>query len=157
MTIAEVRANLAISLAGRASEEVFFGADKITTGAESDIAMATRLARYSITTAGLSEKIGLAAIKQVNNFGTRSALENASEKTAELVDAEVKAWLDAAHADATKLLSKNKETVRKLAEELLARETLTGDEIRAIVNGKNAAKKAPKKSTAKKVKKDAAK
>lgn len=157
MTIAEVRANLAISLAGRASEEVFFGADKITTGAESDIAMATRLARYSITTAGLSEKIGLAAIKQVNNFGTRSALENASEKTAELVDAEVKAWLDAAHADATKLLSKNKETVRKLAEELLARETLTGDEIRAIVNGKNAAKKAPKKYTAKKVKKDAAK
>ena len=157
MTIAEVRANLAISLAGRASEEVFFGADKITTGAESDIAMATRLARYSITTAGLSEKVGLAAIKQVNNFGTRSALENASEKTAELVDAEVKAWLDAAHADATKLLSKNKETVRKLAEELLARETLTGDEIRAIANGKNAVKKAPKKSTAKKVKKDAAK
>ena len=157
MTIAEVRANLAISLAGRASEEVFFGADKITTGAESDIAMATRLARYSITTAGLSEKIGLAAIKQVNNFGTRSALENASEKTAELVDAEVKAWLDAAHADATKLLSKNKETVRKLAEELLARETLTGDEIRAIVTGKSAAKKTSKKSAAKKVKKDAAK
>lgn len=157
MTIAEVRANLAISLAGRASEEVFFGADKITTGAESDIAMATRLARYSITTAGLSEKIGLAAIKQVNNFGTRSALENASEKTAELVDAEVKAWLDAAHADATKLLSKNKETVRKLAEELLARETLTGDEIRAIVTGKAATKKTSKKSAAKKVKKDAAK
>ncbi len=148
MTIAEVRANLSIALAGRAAEEVFFGHDKITTGAESDIAMATRLARYSITTAGLSDKIGLAAINQVNTFGTRSALENASEKTAELVDAEVKSWLDTAHADATKLLSKNKETVRKLAEELLARETLTGEEIKEIVSGKPV-KVAPKKKTEK--------
>jgi len=153
MTIAEVRANLAISLAGRSAEEVFFGADKITTGAESDIAMATRLARYSITTAGLSPKLGLAAINQVNSFGTRSALENASEKTAQMVDEEVRAWLDAAHADATKLLSKNKETVRKLAEELLARETLTGEEIKQIVLGN----KSVKKATAKKVKKDAGK
>lgn len=138
MTISEVRANLSIALAGRAAEEVFFGADKITTGAESDIAMATRLTRYSITTAGLSQKIGLAAINQVNNFGNRTALENASEKTAELVDNEVREWLDAAHKDATKLLSKNKDTVKKLAEELLARETLTGEEIKEIVLGKKA-------------------
>ena len=161
MTIAEVRANLAISLAGRSAEEIFFGPDNITTGAESDIAMATRLARYSITTAGLSDKVGLAAINQVNNFGTRSALENASEKTAEMVDAEVKAWLDAAHADATRMLAKNKETVRKLAEELLARETLTGDEIRAIVSGKSvtqkSAKKSVKKSATKKAKTNATK
>ena len=155
MTIAEVRANLAIALAGRAAEEIFFGADKITTGAESDIAMATRLARYSITTAGLSPKLGLAAINQVNSFGTRSALENASEKTAELVDAEVRAWLDSAHADATKLLAKNKETVRKLAEELLARETLTGDEIKEIVSGKKSKKTA--KTTTKKTQKNATK
>ncbi len=153
MTIAEVRANLAIALAGRSAEEVFFGADKITTGAESDIAMATRLARYSITTAGLSPKLGLAAINQVDSLGTRSALENASEKTAQMVDEEVRAWLDVAHADATKMLSKNKDTVRKLAEELLARETLTGEEIKQIVLGKKSAKKAAPK----KVKKDAGK
>ena len=152
MTVAEVRANLAIALAGRSAEEVFFGPDKITTGAESDIAMATHLARYSITTAGLSKKIGLAAIKQVNTLGARSALENASEKTAEMVDDEVKAWLDAAHADATKLLSKNKEKVRKLAEELLARETLTGDEIKEIISGKTTKQKINKKA-----KKDAGK
>ena len=136
MTISEVRANLAVALAGRCAEEIFFGPDKITTGAESDIAVATRLARYSITTAGLSPKIGLAAINQVNNFGNRTALENASEKTAELVDAEVRAWLDDAHANAAKILAKNKDTVRKLAEELLARETLTGEEIKEIVHGK---------------------
>lgn len=137
MTLAEVRANLSIALAGRSAEEIFFGADKVTTGAESDIAMATRLARYSITTAGLSRKVGLPAINQVGTFGARGALENASEKTAEIVDAEIKAWLDAAHADATKILTKNKSKVDKLAKELLARETLTGAEIREIVFGQS--------------------
>ncbi len=150
MTLAEVRANLSIALAGRGAEEIFFGADKITTGAESDIAMATRLARYSITTAGLSKKVGLPAINQVGTFGTRGALENASEKTAELVDAEIKAWLDAAHADAIKHLTKNKKTVEKLANELLSRETLTGEEIREIVFGTKKASKKSEKNVQKK-------
>ena len=154
MTLDEVRANLSIALAGRSAEELFFGANKITTGAESDIAMATRLARYSITTAGLSEKLGLAAINQVASFGTRSALENASDKTAELVDAEIRAWLDAAHRDATKLLTKNRKTVEKLATELLNRETLTGEEIHEIVFGDKkketkTTQKAPTKKDAK--------
>ena len=152
MTLAEVRANLSVYLAGRCAEEIFFGPDKITTGAESDIAMATRLARYSITTAGLSKKVGLAAINQVGTFGTRGALENASEKTAEIVDAEIRAWLDNAHVDATKHLMKNKKTVQKLAEELLKHETLTGEEIRKIVfgNKKTTAKKAGARKNAKK-------
>lgn len=136
MTISEVRANLAVSLAGRAAEEVFFGADKITTGAESDIASATRLARYSITTAGLSPKIGMVAVNQAAAFNSRAPLENASEKTAEIVDGEIRAWLDRAYADASKLLRGNRETVRRLAEELLAKETLTGEQIKAIVSGK---------------------
>ena len=147
MSIAEVRANLAISMAGRASESVFFGADKITTGAEADIAMATRLARRSITTAGLSNKIGLVAINQAQTFGSRVPLENASEKTAEIVDAEIKNWTDAAYRDAVSILTKNKAVVKKLAEELLKRETLTGEEIMKIVG-----KKPAKKTTVKKAK-----
>ncbi len=147
MTLAEVRANLAVSLAGRAAEEVFFGTDKITTGAESDIASATRLARYSVTTAGLSPKIGLAAINQVATFGMRTALENASDKTAEMVDAEIKRWLDDAYADAKKILTKNRTKMEKLANQLLERETLTGDEIREIVLGKS--KAIPKKTVKK--------
>ena len=70
----------------------------------------------------------------------RGALENASEKTAELVDNEIKRWLDDAYSDATKLLTKNKKTVEKLATQLLERETLTGDEIREIVFGKKQSK-----------------
>ena len=146
MTIAEVRAQLSIALAGRAAEEIFFGTDKITTGAESDISGATRLARYSITTAGLSAKVGPVAINQSNTFGGRSALEDASEKTAEVVDAEIRDWMDVAHRDAVKILTHNRKTVEKLANELLVRETLTGDEIREIITGK----KAPKKRVAKK-------
>ena len=149
MTLDEVRANLSIYLAGRCAEELFFGANKITTGAESDIAAATRMARYSITTAGLSKRVGLAAINQVGTFGVRGALENASEKTAELVDSEIKAWLDAAHNDATKHLSKNKKTVEKLANALLERETLTGEEIREIVFGKKKPVKTKQQKTVK--------
>jgi cell division protease FtsH len=145
MSLAEVKANLAIALAGRASEEIFFGSDKITTGAESDIAMATRLARRSITTAGLSNKIGLVAINQAQTFGTRLPLENASEKTAEIVDAEIKAWLDNAYADAVKILNKNKAKVKALAEELLKHETLTGEEIMKIVSDKNSKKSSTKR------------
>jgi cell division protease FtsH len=154
MTVQEVRANLAVDLAGRAAEEVFFGDEKITTGAESDIEMATRLARYSIATAGLSPKVGLAAIKQASSFGSKNQLENASEQTAQIVDAEIRSWLDKAHNDAIRILTKNKKTVEKLANELLDKETLTGDEIREIVFGKKADKAgAPEKKETKTVKK----
>ena len=145
MSVAEVRADLAVAMAGRAAEEIFFGADKITTGAEADIAAATNLARRSITTAGLSNKIGLVAINQVQTFGGRVPLENASEKTAELVDAEIKSWTDTAYRDAVKILTKNKSTVEKLANELLKRETLTGEEILQIIG--RGTKKTPKKKT----------
>ena len=153
MTLQEVRANLAIDLAGRAAEEVFFGKDKITTGAASDIEMATNIARRSITMAGLSDKIGLVAINQANTFGQKIALENASEKTAEIVDGEIRAWIDNAYKDAKNLVSKNKATVEKLAKALLDRETLSGEEIREIVLGKKETakkKKTVKKSDAKK-------
>lgn len=146
MSLDEIRANLSIALAGRASEQVFFGPDKITTGAESDIAMATRLARRSITTAGLSNKIGMVSVNQGQSFGVRVPLEAASEKTAEIVDSEIKNWLDAAYADAVKILTKNKNTVKKLAEELLKHETLTGDEIMKIVRKKSSSSVKPKKA-----------
>ncbi|MCL2338857.1 MAG: hypothetical protein FWC51_02790, partial [Proteobacteria bacterium] len=135
---------------GRAAEEVFLGADKITTGAEMDIAQATYLARRSITMDGLSDKIGPVAINQVDTFGMRHALESASDKTAELVDSEIRAWIDAARKDAIQILSKGRAKMQKLADELLKRETLTKDEIEEIILGKKPAKKSPAKKIAKK-------
>ncbi|MCL2537869.1 MAG: ATP-dependent zinc metalloprotease FtsH [Alphaproteobacteria bacterium] len=130
---AEIKADIAISMAGRSAEEIFFGPGAVSTGAEADIANATYLARRSITMAGLSDKIGPVAINQVDTFGRRSALENASEKTAEMVDVEIRAWIDAAHKDARAIIFKNKAMVKTLAEELLKRETLSHEEIEKIV------------------------
>ena len=142
-------------LAGRASEQVFFGSNKITTGAESDISMATRLVRYAVTTAGLSDKIGLVSVNQANTFGQRTALENASEKTAQIVDDEIHKWLDSAYKDAVNIISKNKKLVDKLAQKLLEKETLSADEIKEIVGIKDkkiakTTKKVAKKTNAKK-------
>ena len=136
MTKEELKANLSIYMAGRASEEIFFGDNKVTTGAESDIAGATKMARYAIVSAGLSRKIGTVAINQANSFGGKTSLENASEKMAEIVDSEVKSWMDEAHNDAIKILTKNKTIVKKLAEELLKKETLSGEEILKITLNK---------------------
>lgn len=150
MTLEEVLANLSVDLAGRASEEVFFGKNKITTGAENDIAMASRLARYCVTMAGLSDKIGMVAINQANTFGQKIALENASEKTAELVDKEIKDWLDKAYKDAKTLVAKNKSSVEKIAKALLEKETLSADEIREIISPKKTSEKKTTKKTVKK-------
>lgn len=150
MTLEEIRANLSVYLAGRVSEEIFFGNKKITTGAENDIKMATRLVRYSVTTAGLSDKIGLVSVNQANTFGQRIALENASEKTAQAVDEEIRSWMDSAYKDAKNLIMKNKNTVERIAKALLDKETLTGDEIKEIVFGKKASKKTVAKKPAKK-------
>ena len=93
----------------------------------------------------------MVAINQSAPWSGRSALENASEKTAEMVDTEIRKWLDAAHLDAKNILSHNRAVVERLANELLARETLTGDEIREIISGKKVATK--RKSVATKTKK----
>jgi cell division protease FtsH len=132
LPLEEIRAQIEISLSGRATEELFFGKDKITTGAESDIAQATYLVRKSLTMWGMSPKIGMVAVNQVETWG-RNALENASQKTAEAVDAEVRAWIDAAYKNAKAILLKHKATLKKLAEELLKRETMTSEEIEKIV------------------------
>ena len=94
----------------------------------------------------------MVAVNQVNTFGQRISLENASEKTAEAVDAEIRVWVENAYKDAKNLVSKNKSTVEKLAKALLDKETLSGEEIREIVLGKKATakKKTTKKSNAKK-------
>jgi len=155
MTISEIRANMAVAMGGRAAEEVFLGPDKITTGAEMDIAQATYIARRSITMDGLSDKIGPVAINQVDTFGMRHSLESASDKTAEVVDAEIRAWIDAARRDAIGILTRGRAKMQKLADELLKRETLTREEIEEIIldKPKKITKIMGKRETTKKVKK----
>jgi cell division protease FtsH len=147
--ITQIRSDMAVSMAGRASEEVFFGADRITTGAESDIYNATALARASVARWGMNERLGLVFYGEVSpNYEGVEPRTNISDATARLIDAEVKASLDESYALAKKTILENKASVERLAGALLEYETLTGDEVRSIIGGKSIK---PKKDSAHKV------
>ncbi|MBD5397897.1 ATP-dependent zinc metalloprotease FtsH [bacterium] len=129
VNITEIRSNIAVALAGRISEETFFGKDKITTGASSDIQAATKYARNSVVFWGLSPKVGTVY------YGEREKYP-ISEETSREIDLEVKRMIDEGYKLAKSTISKHKTTLEKLAKALLEYETLTGDEVRAIVKGK---------------------
>ncbi len=128
VNITEIRSNIAVALAGRITEELFFGKDKITTGASSDIQAATKYARNSVNFWGLSDKIGTIYYGERDKYPI-------SEATAREIDEEVKKMIDNGYKLAKSTITKHKATLEKLAQALLEYETLTGDEVRAIVKG----------------------
>jgi cell division protease FtsH len=130
---------LAISFGGRVAEELVFGPEKVTTGAGSDIEQATSLARRMVTQFGMSEKIGMMAVGEREHevflgreFGTRREV---SERTAEVVDDEVKRFLDEAYRKATHILTEHRELLERIALTLLDRETIDRDDLERIVRG----------------------
>ena len=135
---------LIITMGGRVAEELKFGPKKITSGASSDIAAATNLARSMVTEWGMSEKLGpvLYAENTGEVFLGKSVTQskNMSEETAKLVDAEIKSLVMGGYEGAKKLLSEHKEDWEKLSEALIEYETLTGEEIKDILAGKEIAK-----------------
>lgn len=135
---------LIITMGGRVAEELKFGPKKITSGASSDIAAATNLARSMVTEWGMSEKLGpvLYAENTGEVFLGKSVTQskNMSEETAKLVDAEIKSLVLGGYEGAKKLLSEHREDWEKLSEALIEYETLTGEEIKDILAGKEIAK-----------------
>ena len=131
---------LIIMMGGRVAEELKFGPKKITSGASSDIAAATNLARSMVTEWGMSEKLGpvLYAENTGEVFLGKSVTQskNMSEETARLVDAEIKSLVVGGYEGAIKLLQDHKDDWEKLAEALIEYETLTGEEIKDILDGK---------------------
>ncbi|WP_194744382.1 ATP-dependent zinc metalloprotease FtsH [Thermaurantiacus tibetensis] len=132
-------ANLSVAMGGRVAEEIIFGADKVTSGASGDIQMATDLARAMVTQWGMSEKLG--PLKYTENqeevFLGHSVTrqQNVSEKTAELIDAEIKRLVTEGYERARKILTENIDQLHALANALLEYETLTGEEIKKVVAG----------------------
>lgn len=131
--------NLVVLLGGRVAEELILG--DITTGASNDIERVTQTARKMVCEWGMSDAVGTIAIGE---SGEESYLGNDwmqgrkySEQTAILVDAEVKRIADEAHERCRKLLSDNEATLHKIANALLERETITGDELDLIMQGKD--------------------
>ena len=131
---------LAMLFGGRVAEELVFGPEKVTTGAGNDIERATTMARRMVTRFGMSDRIGLMAVGDSDQevFLGRELVQRreVSEYTARQVDEEVKHLLDAAHARARRILEANRGLLDGLAEALLERETLDGEEIRLLLDGR---------------------
>ena len=125
-------ADLAVAMGGRAAEELIFGSEKVSSGASSDIQYATRLASAMVTEWGMSEKMGPVLYSETENTG--HALLR-SQETSNMVDAEIKRIVNDAHAEATRILTENRDSLERLAQTLLEYETLTGEEINQILRG----------------------
>ena len=139
-TRAKMLSRLIICMGGRVSEELKFGYDKVTSGASSDIAAATNLARAMVTEWGMSDVLGPVTYVENSNevFLGRSVTQNQnmSEETARLVDSEIKRLVTDAHTEAAKILKENDKELETLAQALMEYETLTGEEIKEVLAGK---------------------
>ncbi len=131
--------NLAIAMGGRVAEEIIFGYDKVTSGASSDIQYATNLARAMVTKWGMSDKLGplMYSANEEEVFLGHSVArqQNMSDETSKLIDQEIKAFVVGATDRAKKILTDHLDDLHKLAGALLEYETLSGDEIKALLRG----------------------
>jgi cell division protease FtsH len=140
MTYEQMTSRLAIMMGGRVAEEMVFGKDKVTSGAQSDIEQATRLARMMVTRWGFSPELGAVSYGENQDevfLGMSVARQqNVSERTAETIDAEVKRLVEEGHTEARRVLESKRADLETLAKGLLEFETLSGDEIKDLLAGK---------------------
>ncbi len=136
---AKMLSRLIICMGGRVAEELKYGPKNVTSGASSDIAAATNLARSMVTEWGMSEKLGpvLYAENSGEVFLGKSVTQNKnmSEDTARLVDEEIKNLVLNAYHEATRIITENKTEWENLAQALIEYETLTGEEIQQVIKG----------------------
>ena len=136
MTKEELENKIATLTGGRAAEEVVFGS--ITTGASNDIEQATKLARAMLTRYGMSKEFDMVALETVNNqyLGGDTSLA-CSAQTQREIDQRVVELVKAQHEKAIKILTDNRAKLDELAKYLYEKETITGDEFMAILEGKD--------------------
>jgi cell division protease FtsH len=137
VTREKMYSDIAVAMGGRIAEELIFGHDKVTSGASSDIDMATKMAKNMVTRYGMSKELGPLAYGENEEevFLGRSVTktQHMSEETAKKVDSEVKKIVEAGYERAKKVLTDKIDDLHKLAKALLTYETLTGDEIRDLM------------------------
>ena len=139
LTKAKLKSDLAVAMGGRAAEELVFGEDKVTSGASSDIKMATNMARAMVTQFGMSDKLGPLAYggneDEVFLGHSVSRTQNLSDETQKIVDSEIYYLVEEGHKLATSIMLKYKKELIIIAEGLLQYETLSGDEILGLLKG----------------------
>ncbi len=139
MKFKQMTSRLAIMMGGRVAEELTFGAENVTSGAQSDIDQATKLARAMITQWGYSKELGMVSYgdnqEEVFLGHSVARTQNVSEETARKIDAEIKRLVDDGYKTARTILTKKKKDLEALAQGLLEYETLSGDEITELLKG----------------------
>ncbi|PNW73682.1 hypothetical protein CHLRE_13g568400v5 [Chlamydomonas reinhardtii] len=123
MSRRQMMARLDVCMGGRVAEELIFGHDDVTTGASSDLRMATQLARAMVTKYGMSDKLGQVAL----DYDDSHAM---SSETRAAVEEEVRKLVQGAYDRAKAVLTRHEPQLHKLAAELLDKETLSGEQIR---------------------------
>jgi cell division protease FtsH len=139
VTREKMLADICVAFGGRIAEEQTFGHEKVTTGAMSDIEMATRMARAMVTRFGMSDELGPLAYAENQDevfLGhTIARQQNVSEATARKIDEEIRAIIKNCYQRAEEILQQHADDLQTLAKGLLEYETLTGDEIVALLKG----------------------
>lgn len=136
----EMEAFLARVFGGRVAEEIIFGPENVTTGASNDIKQATNMARAMVMDYGMSEKLGRiryrANEEEVFLGHSVTRTQNISGETAKLIDQEVRRLVDEGEHKARQVLTEHLDDLHKLANALLEYETLSGQEVKDLLDGK---------------------
>lgn len=143
-----LEARLTVLLGGRAAEELKF--KTVSTGAGNDLQNASEIARKMICEWGMSETLGSVTLERDTDgvfLGKSLAKEREySEDTARQVDLEIKKFVEKAHDTARKIIKKNRSKLDKIANALLDKEVLTGEEVKELVYGKKKNRKSSKRN-----------
>ena len=133
----ECEEKLAMTMAGKAAEIMKYGEGEVSNGPAGDIQQASALARAMVLRWGMSDKVGNVDYEQAHEGynGNGAGGFSISAHTKELIEEEVKRMIDDAYTSAFKILTDKKEEWERLAQGLLEYETLTGDEIKRVMNG----------------------
>ncbi len=128
-------ATMRVMFGGRIAEDVFF--DEISSGAAQDIKHATEIARHMIRDWGMSHNAGFIFYGEDESNASMFDMggRNYSEKTAEMIDTEIKSLIDTAYADAKKIILDNRDKTETIAQALLKFETVSGEEVNALIRG----------------------
>ncbi len=132
----ELMAKIAVSMGGRAAEEVIM--DTMTNGTSQDIQEATNIARNMVAMYGMSEEFGMMALGSVRNQYLEGGYGlDCAQDTAAVMDKAVKAILDVCYQEAVEVIKANREDMDKVVAYLLEKETITGGEMVAIIEGRD--------------------
>ncbi|MDF1750837.1 MAG: ATP-dependent zinc metalloprotease FtsH [Alphaproteobacteria bacterium] len=137
----EMHAKLAMMYGGRAAEDIIFGPENVTTGASNDLQQATGLARRMVTEFGMSDKLGRLRYsdnqEEVFLGHSVAKTQNISEKTAQLIDEEVRRICEEAETLCYDVLRKNQDELHTVAKALLEYETLSGEDVHKLLRGES--------------------